>query len=164
MIFVTVGSMFPFDRLVTAVDSIASSFSEQIFMAQIGKSRYVPKNIRYIRALESTAFAQTIGAADLIVAHAGMGSIISAMQACKPIVIMPRDKTLGEVTTDHQLATARRWVGKPGVFVAMSEGDLVDRIAEALSGKVKLEPIGAPSLISLTSKLREFIHAHDAPC
>lgn len=157
MIFVTVGSMFPFDRLVSAIDDFAPKFSGQSFMAQIGAGRYSPKNIGFVRSLESASFAQTVEEAQLIVAHAGMGSIITALQARKPIVVMPRDKALGEVTTDHQFATARRLLGKPGVFVAMGEGDLEACIAEALNGDVSPEPMQSPSLDLLTSKLRSFI-------
>lgn len=157
MIFITVGSMFPFDRLVSAIDNLAPDFSGQNFLAQIGAGRYSPKNIRFVRSLESTSFAQTVEAAHLIVAHAGMGSIITALQARKPIVVLPRDKGLGEVTTDHQVATARRLQGKPGVFVSMREVELADCIAEALDGGVKPEPMASPSLASLTSKLRSFI-------
>lgn len=157
MIFVTVGSMFPFDRLVSAIDEFAPNFSGQHFMAQIGASRYAPKNIRFVQSLESASFARTVEEAKLIVAHAGMGSIITALQARKPIVVMPRDKALGEVTTDHQFATARRLQGKPGVFVAMGEGDLEACIAEALDENVRPEPMQSPSLGMLTSKLRSFI-------
>jgi UDP-N-acetylglucosamine transferase subunit ALG13 len=157
MIFVTVGSMFPFDRLVSAIDQVAPNFSGQSFMAQIGAGQYSPKNIGFVRSLESASFTRTVEEARLIVAHAGMGSIITAMQARKPIVVMPRDKGLGEVTTDHQLATARRLLDKPGVFVAMREDDLMRCITQALNGDVKPEPIASPSLAALTSKLRDFI-------
>jgi UDP-N-acetylglucosamine transferase subunit ALG13 len=157
MIFVTVGSMFPFDRLVSAIDDVAPNFSGQNFMAQIGAGRYSPRNIRFVRSLDSTSFARTVEEARLIVAHAGMGSIITALQARKPIVVMPRDQGLGEVTSDHQFATARRLQGKPGVFVAMRELDLVDCLAEALNVKVNPEPVLSPSLELLTSRLRSFI-------
>lgn len=49
MIFVTVGSMVPFDRLVMAMDSCASTNpSEEVFV-QIGAGSCIPKSMRFAR-------------------------------------------------------------------------------------------------------------------
>lgn len=51
--------------------------------------------------------------ARLIVAHAGMGTIISAMTKGKPIIVFPRIAALGEHRNEHQLATSkneRTWI------------------------------------------------------
>ena len=44
-----------------------------------------------------------------IVAHAGMGTILTALEIGKPLLVMPRRAALGEHRNDHQLATARRF-------------------------------------------------------
>jgi len=53
MIFLTVGTQFPFDRLVRAVDSIIDKglISETLF-AQIGESSYKPRNFESAACLE----------------------------------------------------------------------------------------------------------------
>ena len=51
-------------------------------------------------------FARTVAGCRLVVAHAGMGSVITAGQFGKPIVMLPRLQEWGEHTTDHQIATA----------------------------------------------------------
>lgn len=133
LIFVTIGSMFPFDRLVRLVDELAPEFPNQEFFAQIAEGTYLPVNIPYTRMLSRREFSDRVQAAEIIIAHAGMGSVISAMELNKPIVIFPRQVEYGEVTTDHQTATARWLREKPGIFAAMVEADMPQMIAAALA-------------------------------
>jgi len=53
-----------------------------------------------------------------------MGSIVTAMEFGKPIVIMPRDHERGEHRNGHQMATAQRFMDTPGVYVAMNKQQL----------------------------------------
>lgn len=74
MIFVTVGSMFGFDRLIKAMDFWAKKNSDISVFAQVGEGRYVPEHIRWTRLLSPPEFKATVASSRLIVAHAGMGS------------------------------------------------------------------------------------------
>ncbi len=132
MIFVTVGALFGFDRLIRLVDELAPRFPDQEFMAQIGNGDYVPKNMKYARSLSAAEYRETVGRSRLLVAHAGMGSIISALENRCGVVLLPRRANLGEHTTDHQEQTARWVEGKPGVFVAWEDADLFPAIEKAL--------------------------------
>ena len=98
----------------------------------------------WVRKLDQVEFARTVETAELVVAHAGMGSVITASQFHQPIVMLPRLKEAGEHTTDHQIATANWLRGKPGVFIADADADLGPRIAEALAAGAPAEPIFAP--------------------
>ena len=62
--------------------------------------------------------------ADAIIGHAGIGTIITALQLAKPLLVMPRQGALRETRNDHQLATARRFCNFPSVHVAQDEHDL----------------------------------------
>ena len=42
----------------------------------------------------------------VLLSHGGAGSILNAMQAGKPLVVVPRLKSFGEVIDDHQLELA----------------------------------------------------------
>ena len=53
-------------------------------------------------------------AADAIIAHAGMGTILTALEMGKPLLVMPRRAELGEHRNDHQLATAMRFADLGG--------------------------------------------------
>lgn len=90
MIFVTVGSQGSFDRLICAVDQSTALRSRSDVFAQIGKAKYIPKHIRFTESLDPLQFKQLAEESQLIVAHAGIGSIVSALESAKPIVVMPR--------------------------------------------------------------------------
>ena len=106
MIFVTVGSMFPFDRLVGAVDDWAGARrASPHVLAQIGEGR-PPRHLRWERRLDPAAWEAAVAAATLVVAHAGVGTVIAAATHGRPLVILPRLRRLGEHVSDHQLETA----------------------------------------------------------
>lgn len=133
LIFVTIGTSLPFDRLIRAADELAAVLPEQEFFGQIGDGGYAPRNFPFVRMLNAQDYAEQIAATHLIVAHAGMGSLITAIDANKPVVIMPRRLAFDEINTDHQVATARRWVGRRGVHVAPDEKALGEAVRLALA-------------------------------
>jgi UDP-N-acetylglucosamine transferase subunit ALG13 len=125
MIFVTVGGQLPFDRLVHAVDRWAVDHPEELVFAQIGASRNPPSQIEWKRFLTHTDFLAKARSAKVIVAHAGVGSILTAMELAKPIVVMPRRAHLGEHRNDHQSATVSHLV-EYGISVAANEEALTE--------------------------------------
>jgi UDP-N-acetylglucosamine transferase subunit ALG13 len=158
MIFVTIGSMAPFDRLIRRADALAARLPNERFVAQIGSGEYWPTNMAAERMLKTSAFRQNINGAKLVVAHAGMGSVISAMEASVPIVIVPRRQSLGEVNTDHQLATARWLQGRSGVHVALDDGDLDHVVISALAetGRER-EVMSSTAPQPFIDKLRQYL-------
>jgi UDP-N-acetylglucosamine transferase subunit ALG13 len=143
VIFVTIGSMFPFDRLIRAMDGWAAAHPEAELLAQIGAGAYRPARMPWVRRLDQADFARTVAGARLVVAHAGMGSVITASEHGKPIVMLPRFQARGEHTTDHQVATANWLRDKPGVYVADDDDELAPRIAAALAAGPPPAPIFA---------------------
>ncbi len=127
MIFVTVGEQLPFDRLIRTVDECAPTLSEKIF-AQIGRSKIQPKNIQFKGFLDPDEFSNTFDTASLVIAHAGMGTIITALELGKPIIVMPRQAALGEHRNDHQFATAKRFLKLHYIAVAFDERELKEKL------------------------------------
>lgn len=154
MIFVTVGSMFPFDRLIRLMDAWAASAGRGDVFAQIGNGRYLPENMDYSRRLTQAEFAAKVAECDLVVAHAGMGSVIAAGRAGRPIVMLPRRQDKGEHTTDHQKATADWLRAKPGIFVADSDDALRPAIEAALTAGTTGERLPAFADPAFTDRLR----------
>lgn len=130
MIFVTIGTVFPYDRLIRAMDDFAGETGTPC-LAQIGEGAYRPRHMDWHPSLPGDAYKAAVRDAEVIVSHAGMGSVITALQVGTPIVMLPRQLAAGEHTTDHQMATARWLEGKPGVFIAWDETGLAERIAAA---------------------------------
>lgn len=134
MIFLTVGTQFPFDRLIKSVDEVVSqNGGEEEIFAQIGDSSYRPHNIESVPSLEKEAFDQCIKQASAIVSHAGMGTIIMALDNRKPLLIMPRLKKYGEVVNDHQVAIAQKFEQLGHLLVAYSEDELPDKLHQLKS-------------------------------
>lgn len=157
MIFVTVGEQLPFDRLIRTVDDWASDSGYEVF-AQIGDSDLTPSNIQYKQFLSPEEFKEKFVSAEVIVAHAGMGTIITALELNKPIIVMPRQAALGEHRNDHQFATAKRFLKLNYISVAFDEDGLKKYLIElnderlCLQKRHSVEP--APLLINT---IKDFI-------
>lgn len=135
MIFLTIGTQLGFDRLVQAVDAWAEQNPSETVIAQIGQGQYKPKYMEYTEFLSPTLLNQRMSEANLLVAHAGMGTLLTALRMQKPIVIMPRKAELKEQRNDHQFATAK-WISKyDSVQVAWDESE----IAAILNARAKLQ-------------------------
>lgn len=132
MIFLTVGTQLPFDRLVKAVDEWCGRQRDDIeVFAQVGRlgpANYQPTRFAFEEKLSQDSFEERLKASKLIVSHAGMGSIISALTHQKPILILPRIAKLGEHRNEHQLATAERFRARSGITVADDEVALAARL------------------------------------
>ena len=123
----------PFDRMVRAVDNWAARQSSVKVFAQIGDSDYQPRSMEWVRLLEPDAYKQRFLEAELIVSHAGMGTVISAAEYGKPLLVLPRRGDLRETRNDHQVATAK-WLEKlGGIRVAMDETMLEQALDERAS-------------------------------
>ncbi|MBL4757624.1 MAG: glucuronosyltransferase [Rhizobiales bacterium] len=164
MIFVVVGTQLPFDRLIRAVDSwcAQSGRGQEVFgqVGRIGPQNYTPQHFEWGGMLDADVFQDKITGADMIVGHAGMGSIITAMSLAKPIVILPRRAHLGEHRNDHQFATVKRLGMRPGIFPAMTEQDLpglIDQLVDGgyQEGGAKISNFAQDRLIGT---VRDFIH------
>jgi len=131
VIFVTVGSQIGFDRFVRTVDEWAAGHPGLDILCQYGSGSYVPRHMRAVVSLDPAAFEQALQQASLLVAHAGIGSILSAASARKPLIIFPRHGSLRETRNDHQLATAKWMMQKAGVQVAWDEAQLHSMLEQA---------------------------------
>jgi exopolysaccharide biosynthesis glucuronosyltransferase PssE len=158
LIFVTVGANTPFDRLVRCVDEWAALQGRQDVFAQIGETSYRPAHLQFAKHLAPGEFRQILERADVVVAHAGMGTILQALEAGVPILVMPRRADLREMRTDHQAATARRLGERGLVHVANDEAELRARLdaVVSLEAPPRIAPLAPPPLVEC---LRRFIDA-----
>lgn len=160
MIFVTVGAQIPFDRLIRAVDDWAALHPGVGVFAQIGDGAIPPRHFPFAARLTPPEFRSRVRASSLIVAHAGMGSILTALEQGKPILVFPRRGDLLETRNDHQLATARRFSAAGRVRVALEESALRRRLDEFVDDPVAWQAsasIGAAASPQLLAALREFL-------
>jgi beta-1,4-N-acetylglucosaminyltransferase len=129
MIFVTVGTSFPFDRLIQAVDEFAGRDEiDAAIFAQVGQGGYRPQNFGSVETLDKKKFDEYFDKADAVIAHAGMGTITMALAQHKPILVMPRLKQFRELVNDHQLATAKRFEQLGHVIAVYHTSKLPEKI------------------------------------
>ncbi len=150
----------PFDRLVQAMDEWAAAHPDVPVEIQIGRGRYEPRHARFVRLMPVAEYRERVATARLFVAHAGMGSIISAIEAGKPLLMLPRLMAQGEHNTDHQLATAASIGARPGLHVAADVADLQARATALLADSgTAPAPISRLADPGFTARIRAFIEA-----
>ena len=95
----------------------------------------------------------------IVVAHAGIGTILSAQKARKPIVVMARRAARREHRNDHQVATCAQLQGRRGLYVADDAADL-----RALLSGPPLQPLPAedyPERAVLLANLRSYLRTRE---
>jgi UDP-N-acetylglucosamine transferase subunit ALG13 len=156
VIFVTVGTQLAFPRLLDAMEAWAGGAGERV-AAQAGPDAGQGARWPHLEVaghLSPEAFDALFGQARVVVAHAGIGTILSARRHARPLVILPRRAALGEHRNDHQMATARAVANLPGVHVAWEAGEIAALLARDLA------PAGAgeaPERAALIARLRGFL-------
>lgn len=157
MIFVTVGTQLPFERLAEAMDAWAAERpSHRVFM-QLGETAYRPLYCEYSGYTTPMEWECLFDEAELVVSHAGMGTILKCLDRAKPLVVMPRLAALGEHRNDHQQATARRLGGLTNLRVVNN----ADELAAALDAPPGREELAvqrdSQNLDRLIREIRKFV-------
>lgn len=157
MIFLTTGTQEPFDRLLKAVDEVAPALGTRI-VAQVSRSNYVAKHLETFAFASPGEFKKYFKEADLVISHAGMGTIISALEVEKPILIMPRLMRYREHRNDHQMATARVFQKLNYVHVAFDDAELKTKLLSVYkNGLQPLHKIGHFASPELMGSIKSFI-------
>ena len=159
MIFVTIGTQEPFDRLIKTMDELAHKLHVEIVAQVSEKSDILVKNMKTFDFMEPKEFDQYFNNAELIVAHAGMGTIISSLVKRKPLIILPREREFMEHRNDHQLATVK-YFSKLGLINAAKDiNDLELQITEFMKGtkKLTMPTLGNFASTSLIEAIRDEI-------
>ena len=155
MIFLTVGTQFPFDRLVRAVDeALGRSALDDEVLAQVGHRGYRPRHMKWVETLEREAFGERVARARALVGHAGVGTILTALEAGKPLLVMPRLRRYGEIVNNHQVVTARKFAELGHVLMAHDEREIPAQLA-ALESFVPVPRHANPG--GIVARLKAFL-------
>jgi UDP-N-acetylglucosamine transferase subunit ALG13 len=159
MIFVTTGTQAPFNRLVKAMDDIAADLSGEEVIVQAFGVDFEPKNITIVGFLDPQEYAKIFDRARLIVSHAGIGSILSALTKGKPIIVMPRNAGLNEHRDNHQYDTTKNMATLGYVPVAHDTEELRNILMAlpAMSEEDDNRAIGDYASVTLIDSIRGFI-------
>jgi len=125
-VVVTVGmSSWPFDRLVSAVSTLAA---EHRVFAQIGHATVAPA-CPHARFIPFDELQRRIASADVVVTHAG-NTVRLAQRAGKVPIAIARRAAFGEMANDHQVEYLRH-EEREGRVVALWDVAQLARVVEA---------------------------------
>jgi UDP-N-acetylglucosamine transferase subunit ALG13 len=159
MIFLTVGTQFPFDRLVKAVDyAVETGLVAEQVVGQIGQTEYHPGSFPALELMEKQTFDGYIRRASAIIGHAGMGTIEMALELGKPLLVMPRRKEFGEVVNNHQFEIAEKFEDLGHILVAYHEYDLAEKIKKLKSFTPKIRKHDTEAVIG---RIADFLNSID---
>jgi UDP-N-acetylglucosamine transferase subunit ALG13 len=154
VIFVTLGTLhFPFDRLLRVLDDFPA---DEELIVQCRVPGRLPAHARSVPDLPFDELVKTMQDARVVVCHAGVGSVLTAVENGKRPVVMPRLVRYGEAVDDHQLAFARRLAAAELVTLVEDPAELARAVAS--SAPAPLVSLGVNALaIDLRSTLRELL-------
>lgn len=158
VIFVTVGSQLPFDRLIKAVDQWAAWHSSSAIFAQIGLSNYQPQYFEFCHSMTPAQYQKYLKQADLIISHAGIGTIISALELGKPLLLLPRLDNGIECRNDHQFSTVKHFAHFPNITVINNETELAAILDKKLLHNEVYDNLKTEVSPSLINVIEEFIN------
>jgi UDP-N-acetylglucosamine transferase subunit ALG13 len=159
LIFVTVGNdPRDFSRLIKRVDEISLQIPKEIVI-QRGHSRYLPRNAKYFDFVPLDTATEYIKMSELVISHAGIGTIILCKEHGVPIIIVPRRKKYNEHMNDHQMEIAQMLVERRerNIHVIYEERQLEEKIHEVLKDKRKKTPTENVGRANLIRTIRAFI-------
>lgn len=104
-VLVTLGTIRPFgfNRVLQALDA---ELENDDVTWQVGESDYVPSHGRVVRSLARDELIALTEASDVVVSHAGVGSILASLSSGKVPVVVARQKAFNEHIDDHQFDIA----------------------------------------------------------
>jgi UDP-N-acetylglucosamine transferase subunit ALG13 len=147
MIFVTIGTSEPFDRLLLALDSLPSG---EELVVQSGTSRVAP-GVDAVDFLSYEEVVENVKNARVVITHAGAGSVMTCLAQGKRPVVVPRLRAHGETADDHQLAFARR-LSEAGLATLVEDVDALAGALDAENGVTAVNGSGG-----LIADLRDYL-------
>lgn len=143
-VVVTLGTMedYSFRRLIERANAVLSDSTEVLW--QVGCTDVSDLPIVAHRQLPAHELQTAIATADVVIAHAGCGSSVAALEAGKKPVLIPRRKTHGENVDDHQALLAEELSKRDLAIVRSVEELTIEDLSLAARSSVRVESRGAP--------------------
>jgi beta-1,4-N-acetylglucosaminyltransferase len=153
LIFATVGStQFRFDRLVQALEQLPS---DELFV-QHGPVSPPAGAARSTAFMPFPEVVESMERADVVVCHAGAGSILCALRVGHVPVVVPRLKRFGETVDDHQVELASALAREGKVLCVEDLDELGEAVARTPS---RQRPGEREGLLPIQVAVREALHA-----
>ena len=128
----------PFNRLLDEVLKLKEKgkINDKV-VAQIGCTKFISDKIKTLSFVSREEYAELIDSADLIISHAGVGTITDCIKKGKKVIVVPRLKEYKEHTNDHQIQITKEFEEKGYVLAAYDTKDLGKVVKKLDKFKVK---------------------------
>ena len=137
MVFVTLGTQKQsFKRLLDMVENSKELQNDEI-IAQIGNTKYESKKIKCFDFVDSEKLDEYIKNAEIIITHAGVGSIFSGLHNDKKVIAVPRLKKYKEHINDHQLEICEEMTKEGYILSCLENEDLDEKIRKIRNMNLK---------------------------
>jgi len=129
MILVTLGTQDKsFKRLLEAIDKqIDAGKIKDKVVVQAGLTKYKSDNMEIFDFIPVSKFDDLINSCDILITHAGVGSIITGLKHHKKVIAAARLKKYKEHTNDHQLQIVDNFT-KAGYILPLDNFDELDKV------------------------------------
>ena len=138
MILVMLGTQNnDFHRLLDEVEkNISNGNIQEEVIVQAGFTKYKSKDMKIFDMTSKEDLEKIVEQADLVITHAGVGSIEMALEKNKKVIAVPRYKKYGEHVNDHQKEIEEEF-NKRGLIIGI---DNVNELAQALNKAIHFSP------------------------
>lgn len=141
MIFVTVGTHHdPFERLLGALGSLPG----EELVVQYGPASAPPGVARAEAYLPFDEMLECFAAAEKVITHAGVGSVLCATRAGHVPLVVPRRADLGEHVDEHQAELTRALAEQGAVRALWDTAELAAAVAATPPRSEARERPGSP--------------------
>lgn len=153
-VLVTIGSMVEkkFTRLFNIIDEICEEniLDGSQIVAQVGFDDYKSRNFKSFDMVSDEEFKKIIDESDLIITHAGTGTVTSCLKKGKKVIIFPRIEKYDEHYDNHQLELCELFTRNNYVLCAKNKEELIQCIKRS-------ETFVPKKFVSNNSKINKLI-------
>ncbi|WP_176957509.1 glycosyltransferase [Mariprofundus sp. KV] len=153
--FVSVGNANqPFTRLLDAITACADLLPKPI-VVQHGHTPFNDPRCEGHAFLSMDQFVEQIRSAEVVIVHAGAGSVIHTIRERKVPVVMPRRAKYGEHVDDHQQELALALAEEGKLVVVDDVASLLSAVdkARAMQEKSGSKDIEIPPMVKVVENL-----------
>jgi UDP-N-acetylglucosamine transferase subunit ALG13 len=115
-----------------------------------------PQHIAWKDFIDNADANARIRSADLVVAHAGMGTILTRLETGLPMIVMPRRAAPGRTPQRSPDRDRKRLSHLPGLWVGGDEEELCARMS-AFEPPIDTPSINSVASPSLIAAIQEFV-------
>ena len=133
MIFVILGTQDKsFVRLLESIElNVKNGVIKDKVIVQAGFTKFSSDKIKIFDFVPKEKLAEFEDEADLIITHAGVGSIVSALKKGKKVIVVPRLKKYGEHTNDHQIQIIKEF-SKKGYILPVNDLNELEKVLKKI--------------------------------